>query len=171
MALPITQQTDYITGKYTLAFDKLNLKDFNAYRDDTEQSKLDNLLGCDLAELFINDLDNSGVPQDPRFTVIFNKLCVEYCGKQYISQGIKKMLQGFVWHEVSRYKEAASQQVGTKILISENAENAGFLSSRGLHLYNLSINDYLTIQYYICQNIETYPEYNGVFKNYKGITD
>lgn len=166
MPLPITSQADYQKGRFKLPFSSITSKDFDEYITEYEPKYLDDLLGCDLAALFIADLDADGVPQTAIYQTIYNKLCVDFCGQEYKSSGIKDMLTKFIWFEYSRDIEADNSDVGVQVSKGENQTKADFYASKGLKFYNEAVNNYLVIQYYICQNINDYPDYKGKTKDY-----
>ena len=157
------------------------------YIDRYEKRYLQNLLGCELAELFISDLIE-GIPQTERFINLYNEICEDldkgvfnyccyykcsynlYCKENYNcclpkkieSRGIKSMLQGFIYWEYNRKANGFSKTPsGTKKNNSENSQNVTFPSWGLFDYYNESQQDYTNIQYYIFENEEVYPEYNG----------
>lgn len=141
-------------------------EDVQIYIDRFEKTYLIKLLGCDLANLFIEDLID-GTPQSPRFVAIYNEICEDlsnyaYCGKTIESCGVKSMLQGFIYWEYMRNENAFSYTpVGVKRNKAENSEDVVF-SSWGIHnYYNKSIKDFQNIQFYILKNKHDYTEFNG----------
>lgn len=167
-------------GKYYIPFNQ-NLcgseEELQAYIDRYEKRYLIDLLGCDLAELFIADLFG-GVPQDPIYQAIYEEICVDLtegfnsiyygtCGckpKRIISRGMKSMLMGFIFFEFMRDQPFQKGNTGVTVGMAENSEYAPF-SKWGIdQYYNESISDYQNIQYFIYENQEDYSQFNGVKK-------
>lgn len=149
------------TGFYKISQKCKN--ELNDFIDEFERDQLEDLLGCDLAQLFIDDLSFQKIPQSQRFTVIFNELCFEDECDQWKSQGIKKLLLGAIYYlfagDVS-VKVTDSGLVKPDVSTSKKAnffEKSGHIERR----WNRSVVSYQAIQQYIKQNASTYPEYNG----------
>lgn len=156
MALPLTEISDYETGRFKLPVSHITSKDLEVYIDRYEKRYLQDLLGSALATEFINDLDASNQPQDPKFTVIFNELAIDYCGVEYISEGILQMLKGFIFYEYNRDLEATSLMGGVNASLSENSMKTDLYAGPSLKIYNESVSFYSIIQQYICDNPEDY---------------
>jgi len=158
--------TDFI-GYYQIAKPNSHqIGELQSYIDSVEPSVLRDLLGCELYDLFIADLV-SGVPQSARFTAIFNAFNLDDGDCQYRSLGIKEMLKGFVYYSYVRDSDYFNT-------ISGNVKNnfANSTGTRGVQYglderYNVSLDTYDTIQWYINENITNYPEYNGLNKEVK----
>ena len=140
------------------------------------------LLGCDLYDLFVADLDGNGVPQTARFTAIYDAFCIDiegtsfnfkwsydyynyYCqNRQNKSRGILAMLRGFMFFEYTRDQPQLNSSIGTStskgVASDLKTPNQTALKKQ----YNKSILDYWNIQFFICENESDYPEYNGLRK-------
>ena len=168
-------------GKYYIPFNtKLcgSVQELQAYIDRYEKRYLIDLLGCELSELFIADLVD-GVPASPIYQDLYNEICEDltqgfdsfyygHCGckpKRIISRGIKSMLQGFIFFQYMRDQPNAKGLTGVNKQKAENSEMVPFGTWGISEYYNESIEDYQNIQYYIYENKENYPSFNGVKKN------
>lgn len=120
--MPITNLTDYQTGRFALPINSINSKDLISEIERVEAIYLKDLLG--------------DTPLD----------------SQIESRGVKTMLQGFVCFEFLRLIEYQSTIVGLKKSNSENSENKTLYSGKALTLYNQSIKIYQEIQTYIYYN-------------------
>lgn len=171
MALPITQISDFEAGRFALPRNPDLMKQLDAFIDENEECVLDDLLGCELAALFIADLDVDNIPQTQRFIDIMNKFCVDVneCGHIIKSNGIKQMLKGFVYFYFGRSLSDILSTVGAIRASGENSKQALQASTLLRNNFNYSIDTFQSIQEYICLNPEEYPEYNGVERNYIGL--
>ena len=162
MALPITNVSDYV-GEYQISTDKYSEKTLNVYISKYEKKYLDRLLGCELASLFIADLDPQGVPQTQRFIDIFNSFCKQdECGDLYESDGIKEMLLGFIYFEYVKNNNSGVATSGNTRKVGENSKEAGSMMHDLYARYNLSAVTASSIQWFICDNMDIYPEFEGV---------
>ena len=171
MPLPLTQLSDYQVGRYKAPLNQFDAKDLLSDLPFWEDKYLCDLLGNELMELFIADLDSDNVPQTERFQKIYNKLVfIDHCQNvKRRSLSMLDMIKGFVLFEFSIAIENQSSLVGTKGNKSENSKKMPMSSSKIPELYNHSIDYYEAIQVYICQNYEDYPEFAGVVKTYLSI--
>ena len=159
--------TDF-TGKYQISngasAQDAKIDDYIA--DDQEKFLID-LLGCDLYALFIADLVND-VPQTQRFIDIFNSFCIDYpvgSGTKRRSKGIKLMLKGFTYFNIVRDSDFFNTISGN---VKNNFSNSSAVSGSQMGLserYNIAVGSYWAIQWFICDNAATYPEFNGIFKD------
>jgi len=166
MGLPITNISDFRVGRYALPQNQDSIKQLDAFIGEYENDLLDELLGCELASLFIADLDVDNVPASPRFVAIMDKFCQDMglCRVQLKSLGIKEMLKGFVYFYYGRSLTDVLTTVGAKRASSGNSENTQQAATLLRKNYNLSVNTYKAIQEYICINSVDYPEFNGINK-------
>lgn len=162
--MAFTVPTDY-TGFYQIG--RTNFSELQVYIDDLEPERLRDLLGCDLYDLFIADLDGNGNPQTQRFIDIFNPFCDDDGnteGIQQRSQGIPVMLKGFVYYDYVKDSGFSNLITGN---VKNDFSNSAIATSVEYGLrqrYNRAIRSYEAIQWFICDNSATYPEYNGIEK-------
>jgi len=171
MALPITKISDFEAGRFRLPLNPDLIKQLDAFIDENEECYLEDLLGCELATLFIADLDVDNIPQTPRFVQIMDKFCedVNECGYRIKSAGIKEMLKGFIYFYYGRSLTSILSSVGSIKASGENSQPSLQASTLLRKNFNYSIDTFQAIQEYICINPETYPEFKGIERNYIGL--
>lgn len=159
--LNITYQ-DFSNPLIYIPTNKLTEADLQIYIDEWEVDYLQDLLGCELYELFVADLDN-GVPQDPVYVRIYEAFCddEDLCGVKNKSEGMVKMLQKFIYWKYSRDQKVKATNTGNVVNENEVSREADFAASSIYQLYNQAVKSYKAIQYYICDNSVDYPTYNG----------
>lgn len=171
----ITQITDY-KGKYKLStgmYDTAKLQDYiNRY----EPRYLKELLGVDLYNQFIADLDAENLPQSPNYIKIFNPLSEDVTSlgitqtgapfngilsTHYLygynsildSEGIKEMLKGFIYFEYAKDLMNEMTPYGNVRQSAENSENVGGIVTMIYTRYNEAIKSFQSIQEYILLNL------------------
>ena len=179
------KQSDF---KGPLKISKNDLSDIQDYLDVFENEYLTDLLGCDLFDQFIADLDINLVPQTARFISIYNAFCIDldfscninrHYNPEFIdcicltdrnkSRGIFEMLKGFMFFEFVRDSDKGHSSIGTT-KAKPSASRLVKPSATGIiRAYNHSLKDYWNIQYFISQDEDLYPEYNGIIKTPIGI--
>lgn len=155
----ITTISDY-TGEVQLQFDNATKGKFNVVRDAWTNRSLNQLLGAQLTTLFLADLDPSGIPQAPRFTDIFDAFAIDENNDVVESKGIKEYIKGIVWFYFARNNTTLIRTGGNTVPEAENSENEldqAFI----VRMHNDSIATGEAIQFFIREDITTYPEYNG----------
>lgn len=166
------------TGIYSTAKDEFTAAEVQVFIDQHEPHYLLNLLGVELYNLFIADL-NDDVPQSQRFLNIYNAFteqgdgngfifytgspfcpCVQPSvtggllpGQQqaiYQSFGMKDMLLGFVYLEYNRSNDVQATPTGNRTPDAMAANMAaGSLRMNRLTIpYNRAIESYQAIQWY-----------------------
>jgi hypothetical protein len=186
--------TDF-TGYYRIAQDAKSNAELAVYIEKYEKKYLVDLFGYELYLLFIADLTAVApiVPQSPRFLTVFNELKYsetapgEWCfipwdaaytksmSSKYkkskeptLSEGILKMLKGFIFYEFVNGYSVQVAQTGTVESKNENsdklagARNIGLIESR----YNDAVTSFKVIRNYMKANADTYPEYDGESKEF-----
>lgn len=162
----ITLKTDYV-GEYKIS--KNCFLDLELYIEKYEPYYLKLLLGADLYALFKADLTavDPQIPQTTRFLSIFNSFTSDEDGCVRDSEGIRKMLVQFIYfrfvRESSHFNTAAGQVVNN-VEVSSNTPYAGY---NLMEAYNQGIKNFQTIQWYIRDNDDVYPEENMQFLDYE----
>lgn len=151
------------TGKYKLALTQYNTVDIDAYIAKYEKHYLLKLLGAELYDLFIADLDGSTpqVPQTTPYTTIFNEFHTEIYNELVVSNGIVEMLKGFIFYEYSKDIIQVQTPIGGVKPSGENAQVLGANQSLTTR-FNDSVETYKAIQEYICANNSDFSTYRGV---------
>jgi len=138
----------------------------NVYIASNEPKFLRDLLGCTLYDLFVADLV-ANVPQTQRFIDIFDAFCVDDSigsGVQRRSDGMVEMLKGFTYYNIVRDSDFSNTISGN---IKSEFSNSTIVSVIQMGLderYNVAMGTYNNIQWFICDNSDVYPEYNGLIK-------
>lgn len=166
--MAIIQPTDFTENAlYDIALTMQVENEMPAFIDVIEKDILQELLGCELYDLFIADLTPT-TPQEPQTQIyidLFNAFCEQddICARSY---GIKDLLQGIIYFEWHRYNQNKSVSSGIVRMDSENSNLANMASANLYEKYNRAIKSYQAIQTYICSNIDVYPTYKGVNKDF-----
>ncbi len=154
-------------GRFFVSLNTNNEAGLEDYISRVQDDFLNKLLGCDLATLFKNDLNNDTppVPQDPIYIKIFEPFCIDdtfFCGP-LVSKGMREMLQGFTFWYYMRDNQNKRTTSGAKKNKAENSDSIT-LSAMGLSsFWNSANSTYKAIQDYICRIApEDYPAFNGV---------
>ena len=179
--------TSQFIGYFNIAQDPQTESKLESYITRYEKKYLIDLLGFDLYELFVADLDVNGVPQTERFVNIYNALNYDEnvepffypvgfrkskCDDNRVeseptySEGMVNMLLGFIFFEFVKEYDLIVSQTGVTVNVNENSENSP--GATHTHLsetrYNSSIASYKVIQRYIRENESVYPEFKGTSK-------
>jgi len=137
-----------------------------AYIASTEPKFLRDLLGNTLYELFVADLV-ANVPQTQRFIDIFDEFYIDNpigSGEQVNSLGIKEMLKGFTYYNISRDANYSNTNSGNVRSDFSNSSPITTTENGTEERYNVALGSYNAIRWFICENSATYPEYNGITK-------
>jgi hypothetical protein len=159
MALVLTSD---FTGEYHIS--ETCYTELETYITKYEKYYLLMLLGADLYDLFISDLDASTpqVPQTAIYLSIFNEFYIDDNSCLYVSDGIKVMLIQFIYWKYNRDNAFSNTTVGFKRTIGENSDNLGYNGDKMIEVYNDGTTNHNAIEWYICDNDTDYPLYNGV---------
>jgi hypothetical protein len=151
--------TDDFVGKWSIATDDYTDDHLNDYINTYEKRFLVFLLGSELFDLFQADLV-AQVPQTARFISIFNEFYIDDGSCVFVSEGMKKMLLGMVYFQYVRDQSLKNTVSGTVRNQAELATQQPAFNSV-VQRWNQSTDTFQNIQWYICDNSTTYPEYNG----------
>lgn len=156
------------TGSFTIARDTYTKAIFDEVRDEYQFKLIYQMLGGELGQLFIADLDANGVPQTSRFTDIYNAFNTDGSCGLYVSEGIKKMVIAYVYFY---WVSENNTKVGITGNTNNKGENSDIIPTIGwmVKRFNRAIATAKNIQWYIGQNSSDYPEYEGVELEYTSI--
>jgi hypothetical protein len=161
----IIKSTDFV-GKYAISQNSLGSNVLNAFIEKYEKQYLYDLLGKELAELFLSDITTPFTPPDTQIYLdIFNPLTVDYYTEELNSNGIKEMLLGFIYFEFVRTQTVKNTLTGNVIGQNEVSLQAEWNSTNIYLNYNEGVKTYRVIQIYVEQNSAIYPTYKGKFKS------
>jgi hypothetical protein len=159
MGLLITK-SDF-TGVYALA---TSISDkITPYIAEYEEKYLRELLGASLFTLFKADV-SSYVPATAKYVTIFNEINSDEFSFLLHSDGMKKMVLGFIYYEYITGTTVQHTNTGLVANVNEISLNSDY--SLAFANYNKSVETYNNIQYYIGQNSSDYPEFAGVNKRF-----
>jgi hypothetical protein len=156
----LIQKTDF-TGVYALS---QSISDtIDASIEEYEEKYLIDLLGVELFDLFKASV-TSYVPANGIYKTIYDPIRSDDGNCIRISQGIKKMLLGFVWFHYVVDNAYRHSDTGIVSGVQEISQQANWDSGIVYKKYNSAISDYKTIQWYIENNLSDYPKFNGQSK-------
>lgn len=154
------------TGKYKIA--QNNFSDIDSYISKYEELYLKELLGVELFNLFKADVV-SYAPVTTIYLNIFNPISEDDTDNETIriSDGIKEILLGFIFFEFMKDDKFKATPSGIVAGQSENNRETSFAENNIYEKYNIAVNSYHTIQWYIeiLNNKVDYPTYNGQEKD------
>lgn len=154
------------TGDNDIATDVYTDAELDAFIDLYEAKLLYQLLGIELYDLFIADLDN-GVPQTAKYLTIYNAFVKEINDKMVTSDGMKVMLVKWVFfHYVRTQPQTNTIQGNTEAQGAINKPSAMSYTTMVID-YNKMIDTFKAIQTYI-ESVKDadYPTFKGVCKDY-----
>lgn len=155
----IVNNADFV-GKFELAINQYSTDKIDAYIERYEPYYLTMLLGKELKDLFISDLDVNNVPQTAIYQTIYEALSIDLDNQVIFSYGIKEMLLGFIYYHYCKDETIKQTPVGSVKPNTENSINVGtihYLTNR----YNESVESLNAIQTYILENESDYSTFNG----------
>ena len=165
----LVEITDF-TGELAIPQDKLTVKKFDVVRDARQFELLYDLMGAELAKLFIADLDANGVPQTAIYQALYNAFQEDDSdtGCVIVSLGIKEMVKRLVYFYYVRGLNTNVTLNGNKTNEGENSKINGKIDWL-IRKYNEAIDTGKAIQWYIGENLDDYPEENRQEINYNSI--
>lgn len=157
--MPNLVEISDFTGTYAIPIDQFTSDEFEAVRDAHQFDMIYLLMGGELGDLFIADLDSNGVPQTARFEALYDPFTEDYNGTVIKSLGIKEMVKAYLYMLFSRDNNVSLTITAN---VKKNGENSS-TTSNSLFIvrkYNQAVDTAKAIQWYICQNSDDYPEEN-----------
>ena len=169
MGLVITDY-DFDEGKYVINDNDITRHDLKEYISDYERKFIYQLLGIELGDLFIADLNQEfKTPTTARFFKIFNPLYFKSTHPYNTvvqSKGMIDVLKGLVYTEFVKEQNFKNNFNGNSQNLFESGENVPAYKNGVIIKYNQALDSYKAIQEYICDNSTDYPEFDGERKNY-----
>jgi len=172
MAILISK-ADFV-GVYAISSDAKTDSILDSIIEETEIRTIYELLGKTLGDLFLADANaNGGTPADPNYLTIYNRLILDkhrmYCyyfADSYYSFGIKEMLKAYVYVAFHVRSPQISTNVGLRNIQASVSNSAKIDGKYITTVRNKGTEAFRTIQNYIYQNINDFPDFEGVRKNY-----
>lgn len=159
----LISSSDFV-GKYAIPQDSFS--DLDGFIDEYEESLLVDLLGFDFFTAFQANLSgNPPAPTEANFLKIYNKLYVDQNCIMIRSEGMVKMLLGFIFWEYMRQVKFKATTQGVVVNAADTSKPTpyGYLYK----YYNDAVSTYHAIQHYICTNPNDFAiKFNGQEKDY-----
>jgi len=157
----IVVATDFENGKFKAAFNEDTVLDLTACIERYEDRLMSELLGVELFALYTLGV----IAVDP----IYTKIQLQFIEQDtwsnlLVSNGVKDMLQGFIWCEYQREIYSQTTTFGSVKNKGENSDNVSFPASMYQIKYLESLTTYDAIQQYILENEAIYPTFKGLRK-------
>lgn len=152
-------------GKYELPKNIFITDKIDKYIAQYEENYLRKLLGVTLFDLFKADVAGFA-PVTDIYLNIFNPIYQDYNTELKISEGMKKMLLGFLYFEITRDFKFKQTMSGPAVNQSETSNIVDLAQANIYGRYNEAVNSYETIQWYIRKNktATVYETFNGQCK-------
>jgi hypothetical protein len=163
----LVQNSDFV-GKYAISLTDNNTPLFNQLATSVELKLINNLLGLTIAPLFLAECaGNNGVPTSADYLAIYNPIqLTNTCNFENYSSGIKEMVLAAVWVAWINELSFTSTTLGLRVQDTTNSKPVSGNAFVVVNKYNLSTANYIVIQQYINENIEDYPDFDGIERNY-----
>lgn len=157
-------------GFYTLAKSIDSDPILQSYIDRFEESFIKRILGVELGQLFIDDVqgvDSDSASIEPRFQALIDAFIKQDgCGTIYESKGMKDLLAGLVYSEYIVDTQVKHTQSGATLNQSEVSNTASPYEAAnfGEQKWNQSLLSIQAIQWWCgTEDITNYSEYNGTY--------
>lgn len=152
-------------NKFELSSGMYSNNKIQEYIDRYEDIYLVELLGVELYNQFIADLDVNNIPQDAKFIKLFNPFNEQISFTLMISRGMKDMLIGFIYFQY--LKDLITQTTSVGVTKAQEQNSKVITSHTTIYgRYNESIKTYNAIQEYILFNMNDYADFKGIQKLY-----
>jgi len=162
----IIDSSDF-TGKYSINKNDNTTRDLDDYIELYEKMFIYQLLGIELGDLFISDIDDeTKEPVTDIYVKIFNPLYVKYCSKLHQSKGILELLKGLVYTEFTKEQNFKNNINGNSQNLYESGENVPAYKNGIIVKYNQILETYNSIQIYCKQNKTDYSLFDGECKGF-----
>lgn len=160
--MPKIIAADQLVGKFQVTQNTKAVTTIEEYIDSIEKPTIIKMLGATLGNAFWNDLDSEGVPEDPKFEVLFEPFEIDDgCGVR-VSKGIIEIMKAFACCAYLRDADQMNTDTGNQSPKGENSERIN-VRARIVKIYNEAVDSVRAIQWYIEDNPEDYDyeDYNG----------
>lgn len=158
----LISSSDFV-GKYAIPQDSFS--DLDGFIDELEERYLIDLMGFDFYTAFVASMTGSpSLPIAP-YIIIYNKLFVDQNCYSIRSEGMKKMLIGFMYFEYMRSDKFKATTQGIVVNASDTSKPAPY--GPIYKYYNDSVATYQAIQRYIYSHQSDFtPKFAGTEKGY-----
>jgi len=159
--------SDFENGRIRISQTSESKEDLDNFIAAYEAMYINHLLGITMATDFINDLVDR-VPQSEKYLEIYNPFTKEIGDHMFTSLGMKEMIKGFIYVDFIAMQPIQNTPLGNVKNIAEVSEGIDNRIPSAV-VYNQSVKTSDAIQYYIEDNSDTYPDFDGIHKEMTGI--
>lgn len=158
--MAIVLSTDFV-GEYAIPQTCFNSVEFDFFIEKYEKVYLVQLMGAELYDLFIADLDGATpqAPQTQRFIDIFEEFQIDDSICLIVSEGMRKMMVQFIYFHYVRENQTLNTANGTVTNSVELGTNAAFQGNI-VQAYNQGVRNAHGIQWFILDDHTVYTEEN-----------
>ena len=151
-------EVDDFRGRFAVSKNEYTENIIDEYIDYYEPIYLAMVLGVELSKLVIQEAANAV----PRIDAIINPFMMDVDCGIVKSDGVKNMLLGFLFFEISTKSLDANKTLGGNTQnVSDNSERLSQINAGIWKLYNIAVDTGCSIQYLVKSDATLYPEYNG----------
>lgn len=152
--------TQDFKADYRIAISSTNSTKVNELIEEYEPMILRNLLGSSLySELKDSTLGGGGNAPSAELEYIFNPFDYEVGNCEVHSDGIVKMLALMLYFYIARQPLSENTPLGNRNNVAEVSDSVNNMMP--VVAYNKGTKTYQAIQYYILNNIASYPNFKG----------
>jgi hypothetical protein len=161
--MALVLNTDFV-GEYAVS--QSCYGSLGTYITKYEKEFLVSLFGAELYILFIADLDAAlpQAPQTARFITLYNSFDIDNKDLVESSEGLRKAIVQYIYFHYTRDSNFSPTNSGVMRTVSEVSSILPYNGFNLIQSYNQSIANYHSIQWYIVENLTTYPEENSQHK-------
>lgn len=153
-----------LAGYYKISQDTFNTIISDRVISEMRDPLIRRIFGAVLGNQIITYIDTIPIPPtNDEFDNVINAFQVDLeCGEMIESIGLKKILLGFIFYQRNCDMKTQAESVGGDVKPStENSTGNRLPVSKLIQRYNDSVKSIYSIQHYICEHREDYPDFNG----------
>jgi hypothetical protein len=153
--------SNFASGFNKVAYNEQTIADLSSFITDKEDLILTELFGEELYSAFKVGVSGSVT----KYLKLKNPFIDQLQSCRVIqSKGVAEMLAGFIYFDYSRFQATAPTVFGRVTPKGENSNVASFNVGLITEKYSKALDTYEAIQLYILDNLNLYPEFNGIEK-------
>jgi hypothetical protein len=153
--------SNFASGFNKVAYNEQTIADLSSFITDKEDLILTELFGEELYSAFKVGVSGSVT----KYLKLKNPFIDQLQSCRVIqSKGVAEMLAGFIYFDYSRFQATAPTVFGRVTPKGENSNVATFNVGLITEKYSKALDTYEAIQLYILDNLNLYPEFNGIEK-------
>lgn len=153
--------SNFASGFNKVAYNEQTIADLSSFITDKEDLILTELFGKELYSAFKVGVSGSVT----KYLKLKNPFIDQLQSCRVIqSKGVAEMLAGFIYFDYSRFQATAPTVFGRVTPKGENSNVASFNVGLITEKYSKALDTYEAIQLYILDNLNLYPEFNGIEK-------